>query len=61
VFRIDLSWWGDIADGRGLRYDARRGQYVFRWQTSSAWAGTCRQFILAFTDGSIERLIASAG
>jgi hypothetical protein len=44
------------ADGRRLRYDPRTGQYVFRWQTSPAWSGSCRQLILAFADGNIERL-----
>jgi hypothetical protein len=34
----------------GLRY--RDGKYVYNWQTSREWAGTCRKFVLALTDGT---------
>lgn len=40
------------AGGVGLRYDARTGTYIYPWQTSRAWAGTCRQFSLGLNDGS---------
>jgi len=35
-----------------LRYQAGPDRYTLRWQTSSAWARTCRQFTLQLTDGS---------
>jgi hypothetical protein len=31
------------------------GRYRYSWQTSKAWAGTCRQFILALADGTVHR------
>jgi DNA-binding beta-propeller fold protein YncE len=45
--------------GRGLRFSRRTGHYVFKWQTRSGWAGTCRTFILGLRDGSVERLTVS--
>jgi hypothetical protein len=33
----------------------RRGTHRYSWQTSKAWAGTCRQFILALADGTVHR------
>ena len=45
--------------GRGLRFNRRTGHYVFTWQTRSAWAGTCRTFVLGLSDGSVERLTVS--
>jgi YVTN family beta-propeller protein len=44
---------------RGLRFNRRTGHYVFRWQTRSAWAGTCRTFVLDLRDGSVARLTVS--
>lgn len=35
-----------------LNYDAASGQYVYVWKTDKAWAGTCRQFVVALTDGT---------
>ncbi|SPF54396.1 hypothetical protein SBA4_6350004 [Candidatus Sulfopaludibacter sp. SbA4] len=37
-----------------LSYDATSGQYAYVWKTDKAWAGTCRQFVLRLTDGSIH-------
>ncbi|MGZ8634929.1 MAG: PxKF domain-containing protein, partial [Solirubrobacteraceae bacterium] len=53
---------GDAArsvSGRGLRFHRRTGHYVFTWQTKTAWAGTCRTFVLSLNDGSVERLTVS--
>jgi DNA-binding beta-propeller fold protein YncE len=47
------------APGRGLRYNRHTGHYVFSWQTKTAWAGTCRTFVLSLNDGSVERLTVS--
>ncbi len=38
----------------GLFYQA--GQYTMYWQTSAAWAGTCRQFDMTLKDGSTRSL-----
>jgi probable HAF family extracellular repeat protein len=35
-----------------LRYQADADRYMLRWDTSRAWAGTCRQLTLALIDGS---------
>jgi hypothetical protein len=45
--------------GRGLRFNRSTGHYVFTWQTRSAWAGTCRTFVLRLRDGSVARLTVS--
>ncbi|HXZ56163.1 MAG TPA: PxKF domain-containing protein, partial [Gaiellaceae bacterium] len=37
----------------GLVYGASSGHYYYGWQTSSAWAGTCRQFSLQLNDGTV--------
>jgi len=39
----------------GLRYDAEKNQFVYNWQTSSSWKGTCRAVILTLNDGSTYR------
>jgi hypothetical protein len=38
----------------GLTYDAEADQYVFVWQTSSNWEGTCRQLEVTLADGSVH-------
>jgi hypothetical protein len=35
-----------------LRYQAGPDRYTLRWQTNDAWAHTCRQLTLQFSDGS---------
>jgi 6-phosphogluconolactonase (cycloisomerase 2 family) len=45
--------------GRGLRFNRWTGHYIFTWQTRSAWAGTCRTFVLGLRDGSVARLTVS--
>jgi microsomal dipeptidase-like Zn-dependent dipeptidase len=46
---------GETAETAGstvLRYDAASQQFVYNWQTSSAWAGTCRALQLGLADGT---------
>jgi len=38
----------------GLSYNASGDQYSYNWQTSSAWAGTCRQLVVTLNDGSVH-------
>jgi hypothetical protein len=40
------------AGASSLSYDPASGQYHFVWKTDRAWAGTCRQFVARFTDGT---------
>jgi YVTN family beta-propeller protein len=40
----------------GLRYVRSAGTYRFDWLTDRAWAGTCRDFILTLSDGTVQRL-----
>ena len=39
----------------GLTYDAASDTYNYVWKTEKAWAGTCRQLVLKFDDGSVQR------
>jgi hypothetical protein len=39
------------AGSSSLAYDAASGQYTYVWKTDKAWAKTCRQFVMRFTDG----------
>lgn len=43
------------AGGSGLTYDPASDVYTYVWKTDKAWAGTCRQLVLSFTDGTIAR------
>lgn len=43
------------AGGSGLTYDAASGLYTYVWKTDKAWAGTCRQLVLTFADGTVAR------
>ena len=36
----------------GLSFGVASGHYTYGWQTSGAWAGTCRQFSLQLNDGT---------
>jgi Tol biopolymer transport system component len=41
------------AGNSGLQYDAATDQYSYVWKTQKAWAGTCRQLKMQFTDGTV--------
>jgi hypothetical protein len=43
------------ASASGLTYDPATDRYTYVWKTDRAWRGTCRQFILRLSDGSIHR------
>ena len=38
-----------------LTYDTGSDQYTYVWKTEKSWAGTCRQLIVGFVDGTIQR------
>jgi len=38
-----------------LSFDAASGRYNYVWKTDKPWANTCRQLILNFNDGSVQR------
>lgn len=40
------------AGGSSLTYDASADVYTYVWKTDRAWAGTCRQLVLGFSDGT---------
>ena len=42
----------ETAGNSTLTYDAATGQYTYVWKTEKAWAGTCRQVLMRFTDGT---------
>jgi len=48
----------DIVDGtvtagsKGLSYDESTEEYTYIWKTEKAWAGSCRQLIVKFNDGT---------
>ncbi len=48
-------WWRQWLDG-DIRYNRWTDAYTYLWKTDSDWAGSCRQLIVKFTDGSIERV-----
>jgi len=43
------------AGNSSLSYEAASDQYKYIWKTDSSWAGTCRQFVIQFKDGSVHR------
>jgi hypothetical protein len=65
--RVDCEHPGQATGGepaasesdRGLRFNRWTGHYSFTWQTRSAWAGTCRTFVLRLRDDSVARLTVS--
>jgi DNA-binding beta-propeller fold protein YncE len=60
---VDCSDPGEATGGEpaagdtGLRYIRSSGTYRFDWLTDRAWAGTCRDFVLTLSDGSVQRLL----
>jgi pimeloyl-ACP methyl ester carboxylesterase len=43
------------AGNSSLSYDHSADLYNYVWKTDKAWAGTCRQFVVQLSDGSIHR------
>jgi len=68
VFAADSPWSGKIpndpsapldsieetvtAGSRELSYAGGTGQYTYVWNTSKNWAGTSRQLVVKFKDGT---------
>ena len=68
VFAADAPWSGKIpndpsapldsieetvtAGSRELSYAGGTGQYTYVWNTSKNWAGTSRQLVVKFKDGT---------
>jgi hypothetical protein len=42
------------AGNSGLGYDPVSDRYSYVWKTDKTWAGTCRQFVLRLSDGSVH-------
>ena len=40
------------AGGSTLSYDPTTGLYSYVWKTDKAWAESCRQLVLRFSDGA---------
>jgi hypothetical protein len=38
-----------------LVYSVATGRYHYVWKTAGEWSGTCRQFVMKLTDGSVHR------
>jgi hypothetical protein len=43
------------AGGSSLSYDPVTDRYAYTWKTDKAWASTCRQLVLKFADGAVQR------
>jgi len=43
------------AGGSSLTYDPTSNLYTYIWKTDKGWAGTCRQLVFTFTNGSVQR------
>jgi hypothetical protein len=43
------------AGASSLSYNSATGIYSYVWKSDKGWAGTCRQLILNFKDGSTQR------
>jgi hypothetical protein len=39
----------------GLSYDPASDQYTYVWKTDKAWASSCRQLVVRYTDGTTYR------
>ena len=42
-------------DPKPLTYDKKTATYTYTWKTSKAWANTCRQVVMTFTDRTTAR------
>ena len=45
------------AGSSGLGYDPASDTYTYAWKTNKAWAGTCRELVLTFDDGTFRSLL----
>ncbi len=45
------------AGSSGLGYDPASDTYTYVWKTNKAWAGTCRELVLTFDDGTFRSLL----
>src|SRR5258705_5416781 len=43
------------AGGSSLSFDPGTDHYNYVWKTDKSWAGTCRQLVVKFTDGTSQR------
>jgi predicted extracellular nuclease len=43
------------AGASSLSFDATTGRYNYVWKTDKAWAGTCRQLVVKFIEGTTQR------
>ena len=43
------------AGSSSLSYDPATQQYNYVWKTDAAWAGTCRQLVIQYADGTFRR------
>ncbi|MGE3473787.1 MAG: PxKF domain-containing protein [Vicinamibacterales bacterium] len=43
------------AGGSGLSYDPSTDRYTYVWKTEKAWANSCRQLTVRFTDGTTQK------
>ncbi|MBN8657559.1 MAG: PxKF domain-containing protein [Anaerolineae bacterium] len=39
-----------------LMYDSNADQYLYKWKTEDAWAGTCRTLVFKLSDGTYHRV-----
>ncbi|MGR9105699.1 MAG: PxKF domain-containing protein [Gammaproteobacteria bacterium] len=42
------------AGATGLSYDPATDSYNYVWKSAKSWAGTCRQLIIRFVDGTVH-------
>jgi hypothetical protein len=43
------------SNNQGLTYHPNTDNYKYVWKTDPSWKGTCRQFVIKFTDGTYQR------
>lgn len=39
----------------GLSYDPLQDRYTYTWKTAKSWAGSCRQVVVRYADGTTYR------
>ena len=50
-----------MATANSLSYDAAADQYTFVWKTEKAWSGTCREFLVTFSEGTERTALFTFG